>query len=117
MANQDEFFKLHGAKELSDELRKLSRGGMNKILRPGMRQGAAEIRKAAKRMVPVDKGNLKKALKSKVFTAKKGAKGVVASLMRATASHPTARSRSHWSARSSSIKRRSLPLRGSEAIA
>ena len=75
MANQDEFFKLHGAKELGDELRKLSRGRMNVILRPGMRQGAAEIRKEAKNLVPVDTGLLKKSIKSKVFTEKGGRRG------------------------------------------
>jgi hypothetical protein len=75
MANKMNFFKTKGAMELSRELKELSRGAQNKILRPGLRQGAAEIRKIAKRIVPVDTGLLKKSLKSKVFTEKGGARG------------------------------------------
>ena len=81
MANQDEFFKLHGAKELGAELKALSRGMQNKIVRPGLRQGAAEIRKVAKRIVSSelkDTGLLAKNIKSKVFTAKRGRRGVLA---------------------------------------
>lgn len=75
---EDNFWKVHGAKEIGDELRELSRGQMNKILRPGMRQGSAEVRKAAKKLAPKDTGLLKKKIKSKVYTKKKGGKGVVA---------------------------------------
>jgi hypothetical protein len=78
MAKQDEFFKLHGAKELGKELKALSRGVQNKIVRPGLRQGAAEIRKVAKQIAPRDTGLLSKSIKSKVFTVKSGGKGVVA---------------------------------------
>lgn len=74
----DNFWKVHGAKEIGDELRELSRGQMNTVLRPGMRQGAAEIRKAAKQLAPKDTGLLNKKIKSKVYTKKKGGKGVVA---------------------------------------
>jgi hypothetical protein len=77
-SKQDEFFKLHGADELQKELKALSRGMQNKIVRPGLRQGAAEIRKVAKRIAPKDTGLLSKSIKSKVFTNKTGAKGVVA---------------------------------------
>ena len=83
MAKQDEFFKVHGAKELGKELRKLSRGAQNKIIRPGLNQGAAEIRKEAKRKVNNDvlqrqTGGLFKAIKSKTFTKKRGGRGLVA---------------------------------------
>ena len=77
MANQDEFFKINGAKELGEELRELSRGMQNKILRPALRVATAEVRKVAGNYVPVKSGVLKKSIKSKVFTAKRGAKGVV----------------------------------------
>jgi hypothetical protein len=81
MANQDDFLKVHGLKALGEELRDLSRGKQNVIFRPGLRKGAAEIRKQAKRDVKADlydKGVLHKEIKSKVFTAKKKSKGVVA---------------------------------------
>jgi hypothetical protein len=77
MANEN-FFQVNGAKELGRELSQLSRAMKNTILRPGMRQGAAEIRKAAKKLAPKDTGLLKRKIKSKVYTKKKGTKGVVA---------------------------------------
>jgi len=76
-SNQDNFFKTHGADELAQELRDLSRGMQNKILRSPMTKAVAEVRKAAKRYIKVDKGVAKKFIKSKTFTAKRGAKGIV----------------------------------------
>ena len=78
-SGQDEFFKVNGADELANELRELSRGMQNKILRPAMTQAVAEVRKVAKTYVPIQEGSglLKKSIKSKVFTAKRGAKGIV----------------------------------------
>ena len=78
MANEN-FFKVNGAKQLGKELKELSTTMQSKILRPGMRQGAAEIRKAAKQLAPQgETGLLKKSIKSKVYTKKQGGKGVVA---------------------------------------
>ena len=82
MAKQDEFFKIHGAKELGKELRKLSRGTQNKIIRPGLTKGSAEIRKQAKSNVNGDimnrqSGGLFKAIKSKTFTKKGRSRGLV----------------------------------------
>lgn len=78
MANgQDDFFKINGAKELGAELRALSRGIQNQIVRPALRVATAEVRKVAKTYVPIASGLLKKSIKNKVFTAKRGAKGVV----------------------------------------
>ena len=79
---QNEFFKVHGAKELSAELQKLSRGAQNKIVRPGLNKGAAEVRKQAKANVNNDilnrdTGGLFKAIKSKTFTKKRGQRGLV----------------------------------------
>ena len=76
-SNQDNFFELHGAKELAEELRELSRGMQNQILRSPMTKAIAEIRKGAKRYVSIDKGLAKKFIISKTFTAKRGAKGIV----------------------------------------
>ncbi len=70
MAKQDNFFRVIGAKEIADSLMDLSRGAKNKIVRPGLRQAVAEVRKVAKTLVPKDKGVLKKAIQSKVITAK-----------------------------------------------
>jgi hypothetical protein len=81
-SNQDNFFKVHGAKELAKELNKLSRGTQNQILRPALTKGAAEIRKVAKMMVKSEfqrhTGTLFKSIKSKTFTAKGRNKGLVA---------------------------------------
>lgn len=82
MGKQDEFFKMYGAKELGRELRKLSRGVQNKIIRPGLTKGAAEIRKDAKKKVSGDilqkrSGALFRAIKSKTFTKKRGGRGLV----------------------------------------
>ena len=74
----DNFFKVNGAKQLGKELKELSRTMQSKILTPGLTQGAAEIRKAAKQLAPKDTGLLKKKIKSKVYRKKKGGKGVVA---------------------------------------
>jgi hypothetical protein len=74
----DNFWKVHGAKEIGDELKELSRTMQSKILKSGMANGAAEVRKAAKALAPRDKGLLKKSIKSKVYTKKKGGKGLVA---------------------------------------
>lgn len=74
------FFKIHGAKQIADSLEELSRGAQNQIVRPGLRQAVAEIRKIAKSIVPKKDGFLKKGIQSKVFTAKKGRKGVVGSV-------------------------------------
>lgn len=76
-SNQDNFFKIHGAKSLQKELQDLSRGMQNRILRSPMRKAVAEIRKDAKKFVPVESGWLKKSIKSKVFTTKRGSKGIV----------------------------------------
>ena len=76
-SQQDNFFKVNGAKELAKELKELSRGMQNKILRPAMTKATGEIRKVAKTYVPVDSGLLKKSIKNKTFTAKRGAKGIV----------------------------------------
>ena len=78
MARDNSFFKVHGAKEIADELNELSRGFNNQIIRPGLRQGAAHIRKIAKKIAPKDDGHLRKAIQSKVITAKGRNKGVVA---------------------------------------
>ena len=42
-----------------------------------MTKAVAEVRKDAKKYVNVDKGTIKKFLKSKTFTAKRGSKGIV----------------------------------------
>jgi HK97 gp10 family phage protein len=76
-SQQDQFFKVNGAKELAQELKELSRGMQNQILRPALRAATAEVRKVAKTYVPVKSGLLKRSIKNKVFTAKRGAKGVV----------------------------------------
>lgn len=77
MASQDEFFKINGAEELGRELRELSRGVQNKILRPALTKATGEVRKVAKKNAPVDLGILQKNIKNKTFTAKRGSKGVV----------------------------------------
>lgn len=78
MANQDDnFFKVIGANEIAKALEELSRGAKNKIVRPGLRQAIAEIRKIAKSIVPVDDGHLKRAIQSKVITQKGKNRGVV----------------------------------------
>lgn len=77
MGKAEEFFKVNGAKELAQELKELSRGMKNKIVKPGVLAGAGEARKVAKQFVPVKDGVLKKSIKNKVFTAKRGSKGVV----------------------------------------
>jgi HK97 gp10 family phage protein len=71
------FFEVHGAKEIAKELKDLSRGMQNKIVRPALNVAVAEVRKTAKQLAPKDTGILKKAIKSKVFTKKRGAKGIV----------------------------------------
>ena len=76
-SQQDDFFKVNGAKELAKELKELSRGMQNKILKSPMTKATGEIRKIAKRYAPVDKGIAKKFIKNKTFTAKRGAKGIV----------------------------------------
>lgn len=77
MANQNEFFKVNGAKELGNELKALTRGMNNTILRPALREATGEVRKVAKTYVPVQSGVLKSSIKNKVFTSKRNAKGVV----------------------------------------
>ena len=77
MANEN-FFKVNGAKELSEELSALSRTMKSKIITPGLRQGAAVIRKAARQLAPTGTGLLKSKIVSKVYRKKKGTKGVVA---------------------------------------
>ncbi len=78
MAKQDNFFRVHGAKEVADALMGLARGTQNKIVRPGLRQAIAEVRKVAKTLSPRDDGHLRKAIQSKVITAKGvKSKGVV----------------------------------------
>lgn len=64
-------FEMHGFKELSNELKSLKKGMRTKIVKPGVRKGGAEVRKAAKRIAPKDTGLLRKSIKSKV-TARKG---------------------------------------------
>ena len=76
-SQQDDFFKVNGAKELAKELKELSRGMQNKILKSPMTKATGEIRKIAKRYAPEDKGIAKKFIKNKTFTAKRGAKGIV----------------------------------------
>jgi len=71
------FFKIHGAREIAAELDKLSRGAKNQVVRPGLRQAVAEIRKIAKALVPKLDGFLKKGIQSKVATMKKGNKGII----------------------------------------
>jgi hypothetical protein len=71
------FFKVHGADEIAKELQGLSRGTKNKIVRPGLRQAVAEIRKIAKRIAPKKDGFLQRGIQSKVYTAKKFERGVV----------------------------------------
>ena len=78
MGRDNNFFKVHGAKEIAAELNELARGANNVIIRPGLRQAAAHIRKIAKKIAPKDDGHLKKAIQSKVITAKGRNKGVVA---------------------------------------
>lgn len=74
------FFEIHGAREIGLELAELARSANNVIVRPGLRKGAAHIRKIAKKIAPRDDGFLRKAIQSKVFTNKGGAKGVVAKI-------------------------------------
>ena len=73
-------FEIHGAKEISKALQDLSHGAKNKIVRPGLRQGAAEIRKIVKSEVLVDEKHLRRAVKSKVYTVKGKSRGVVAKI-------------------------------------
>lgn len=74
----DNFFKVHGAREIAAELEKLSRGAKNTVVRPGLRQAVAEIRKIAKQIAPKgETGALRKGIQSKVVTMKKGSKGVL----------------------------------------
>jgi len=80
MARDNSFFKVNGAKEIAKELDEMARGANNKIVRPGLRQGAAHIRKIAKQLAPKDDGRLNKAIQSKVFTSKGRSKGVVAKI-------------------------------------
>jgi len=80
MARDNSFFRVHGAKEIAQELDELARGANNVIVRPGLRQGAAHIRKIAKSIAPVDDGHLKKAIQSKVVSNKGRGKGVVAKI-------------------------------------
>lgn len=78
MANED-IFKVYGHDEIAKELKEMTRGMKNKILRPALTKGAAVIRKIARNNAKVgETGHLKKSIKSKTFTAKRGAKGVVA---------------------------------------
>ncbi len=77
MADKNNFFKIHGAREVALALEDLSRGAQNKIVRPGLRQAVAEIRKIAKKIAPRDSGALRKGIQSKVATLKKGRKGVI----------------------------------------
>ena len=77
MADKNNFFKIHGAREVSRALEELSRGAQNKIVRPGLTQGIAEIRKIAKQLAPKKDGFLKKGIQSKVATLKKGRRGVI----------------------------------------
>ncbi len=79
MARKDNnFFRVSGAKEIATALDDLSRGTQNRIVRPGLTQAIAEVRKVAKTLVVVKKGRLKKAIQSKVITAKGvKSKGVV----------------------------------------
>lgn len=72
------FFTINGAEEIQRGLDALSRGVQNKILRPGMNKGAAEIRKKAKTLAPKKTGLLKKNISSRVITLKKGRRGLVA---------------------------------------
>jgi len=78
MVRDNKLFRINGAKEIAQELDELSRGFNNQIVRPGLRQGAAHIRKIAKKIAPKDDGHLRKAIQSKVITAKGRNKGVVA---------------------------------------
>jgi hypothetical protein len=78
MARNNDLFRINGAKEIAQELDELSRGFNNQIIRPGLRQGAAHLRKIAKKIAPKDDGHLRKAIQSKVITAKGRSKGVVA---------------------------------------
>lgn len=79
-SRDNSFFKVNGAKEIAQELDELSRGVNNQIVRPGLRKGAAHIRKIAKKNAPVDDGHLKKAIQSKVISNKGRGKGVVAKI-------------------------------------
>ncbi len=75
MAKKD-LFTIHGAKELAKELKEMSQGFQNKMVRPGLTVAVAEVRKEAKKQVPVKSGTLKKKIKSKVFSKGRG-KGIV----------------------------------------
>ena len=76
MGSDKDIFTVHGVKELGRELKEMAQGFQNKMVRPGLTVGLAEIRKEAKRLVPVDSGVLKKEIKSKVFSKGRG-KGLV----------------------------------------
>jgi len=73
MAKKD-LFTIHGAKELAKELKEMSQGFQNKMVRPGLTVAVAEVRKEAKKQVK--SGTLKKKIKSKVFSKGRG-KGIV----------------------------------------
>ncbi len=77
MAKKD-LFTIHGAKELAKELKEMSQGFQNKMVRPGLTVAVAEVRKEAKKQTPVQPGSgvLKKKIKSKVFSKGRG-KGIV----------------------------------------
>ena len=72
MANKG--FQIIGDKELKNELMSLGRN-MTKIITPGMKKGAAAIESVMERNAPVDQGDLRKNIKTKVF---KNTKNVVA---------------------------------------
>jgi len=62
---------LTGDKELIRKMQRLAEKTQKRIVQKAMKKGAARVRKAAKRRVPVETGLLKKSLGSKVARRKR----------------------------------------------
>jgi len=75
MAKKD-LFTVHGAKELAKELKQMAQGFQNKMVRPGLTQAVAEVRKEIKAKIKqdglIDDRTMFKNIKSKVFSNGRG---------------------------------------------
>jgi len=81
MADANNFFKVHGAKEIARDLNALADGTVRKIVRPALTQGARLIGQYMKGIVPVKDGFLKRSIKWKTYTRKgRGGKQIFAKI-------------------------------------
>lgn len=69
----DVSFKIHGLKEVLDQLRNVQPRQCNNAVRAGLRAGSGVIRDAARQKVPIDDGDLRRAIQT---VARRGKKGV-----------------------------------------